>query len=48
MGTMLDNSLEIDAIIVGIIFFMSLLITFYIQLERKRIFRATVEEKTRA
>ncbi len=33
---------EIDAIIGGIIF-MGLLITFYIQWERKRLFEATVE-----
>jgi hypothetical protein len=33
MGTLLDDFLEIYAIIGGIIFFMGLLITFYIQLE---------------
>ncbi len=39
---------EIDAIIGGIIFFMGLLITFYIQWQRQHHFGATVEEKTRA
>jgi uncharacterized membrane protein len=43
-GTLLDNFLQIDAIIGGIIF-MGLLITFCIQSERKRLFGATVEEK---
>jgi hypothetical protein len=31
MGPLLDDFLEIDAIIGGITFFMGLLITFYIQ-----------------
>jgi hypothetical protein len=44
-GTLLDNLLDIDAMIGDIIFFLGLLITFYIQRERKRFFGATVEEK---
>jgi hypothetical protein len=46
-GTLLDNFLEIDAIIRDIIF-MDLLITFYIQCERKLLFGATLEEKNKS
>ncbi len=46
-GALLDNFLEIDAIIWDIIF-MGLLSTFYIQWEWKHLFGATVEEKTTA
>ncbi len=46
MGTLLDDFLEMDAIIGGIIFIMGLLITFYIQ--RQHLFGATIEEKTKA
>jgi hypothetical protein len=45
METLLDAFLEIDAKIGGIIFFMGLLITFYIQGERNRLFGATVGGK---
>jgi hypothetical protein len=46
--TLFDNFLEIDAIIGNIIFFTGLLITFYIQWERKHLFGATVEEKNKS
>ncbi len=48
METLLNDFLEIDALIGGIIFFMGLLITFYVQWQREHLFGATVEEKTRA
>jgi hypothetical protein len=48
MRTLLDDFLEIDAIIGGIIIWMGLLITFYIQWERKHPFGATIEEKTKS
>jgi hypothetical protein len=48
MGTLLDDFLQIHAITGDIIFFMGLLIAFNIQQETKRLFGATVEEKTRA
>jgi hypothetical protein len=43
-GILLDNFLQVNAITRGIIF-MGVLITFYIQLERKHLSGATVEEK---
>jgi hypothetical protein len=46
MGTLLDDFLEIDDIIGGIIFYgFSVHILHQV---RKRLFRATAEEKTRA
>jgi hypothetical protein len=50
MGTLLDDFLEIGAIIGDIIFFMGLqlLITFHTVGEIKGVFWATAEEKTRA
>jgi hypothetical protein len=48
VGTLLDDFLEIDAIIGGVFFLWVRWFTFYIQWERKHLFVATVEEKTRA